>query len=83
MRNYILRALFNLKVQRAVSSAGRALALQARGHRFDPCTAHHLISLTILSITTILSPEGRRHTVKTLDTGPLKLTVFCLQASVL
>ena len=26
---------------RAVSSAGRAAALQAVGHRFDPCTAHY------------------------------------------
>ena len=24
------------------SSAGRALALQARGHRFEPCCSHHL-----------------------------------------
>ena len=23
------------------SSAGRALALQARGHRFEPCCSHH------------------------------------------
>ena len=27
-------------VERKVSSAGRALALQARGHRFEPCTFH-------------------------------------------
>lgn len=27
-------------VNRAVSSAGRASALQAEGRRFDPCTAH-------------------------------------------
>jgi hypothetical protein len=26
----------------ANSSVGRALVLQARGHRFDPCFAHHL-----------------------------------------
>ena len=26
----------------AVSSAGRASALQAGGHRFEPCTAHHI-----------------------------------------
>ena len=24
------------------SSAGRALALQARGHRFEPCNSHHI-----------------------------------------
>ncbi len=28
----------------AVSSAGRALSSHGRGHRFDPCTAHHFIS---------------------------------------
>jgi hypothetical protein len=27
----------------ALSSAGRAPALQAGGHRFDPCSAHHLL----------------------------------------
>src|SRR5262249_38151844 len=26
----------------AVSSAGRALVSQARGRRFNPCTAHHM-----------------------------------------
>ena len=25
----------------AVSSVGRAPALQAGGHKFEPCTAHH------------------------------------------
>ena len=25
-----------------ISSAGRALALQARGRRFDPCILHHI-----------------------------------------
>ena len=28
----------------AGSSVGRALALQARGHRFKPCSAYHLFS---------------------------------------
>ncbi len=27
------------------SSAGRAVALQATGRRFDPCNTHHLLSL--------------------------------------
>ncbi len=27
----------------AVSSAGRALSSHGRGHRFEPCTAHHII----------------------------------------
>src|SRR5437867_8564828 len=30
-----------VSIARAVSSAGRALVSQARGHRFNPCTAHH------------------------------------------
>jgi hypothetical protein len=28
-------------VEWALSSAGRAAALQAVGHKFDPCSAHH------------------------------------------
>ena len=32
-----------------VSSAGRAPALQAGGHRFDPGTLHHLKELTEVS----------------------------------
>ena len=31
----------------AYSSAGRAPALQAGGHRFDPCYAHHLNGLVV------------------------------------
>ena len=27
----------------ALSSVGRASALQAGGHRFEPCSAHHLL----------------------------------------
>ena len=37
MRNYSA----NLKI-RADSSIGRALPLQGRGHRFDPCSAYQL-----------------------------------------
>ena len=29
------------------SSAGRALALQARGHRFEPCCSHHCLDAFI------------------------------------
>ena len=32
-------------MSRALSSAGRAPALQAGGHRFEPYSAHHLIGL--------------------------------------
>ena len=37
------------KTLRGVSSAGRAPALQAGGHRFDPGTLHHLKELTEVS----------------------------------
>ena len=30
-----------ISLQGVVSSVGRATALQAVGHRFDPCTTHH------------------------------------------
>ncbi len=36
-------------VRRRISSAGRALALQARGRRFEPCILHHLIKYFISS----------------------------------
>ncbi len=36
----------NLDKNWAVSSAGRALSSHGRGHRFDPCTAHHGIPQT-------------------------------------
>ena len=31
-----------LWLPRAISSAGRATALQAVGHKFEPCIAHHI-----------------------------------------
>ena len=31
---------YNVKARRKVSSVGRASALQAEGHRFEPCTFH-------------------------------------------
>ena len=34
--------LSGVKTTGALSSAGRAPALQAGGHRFDPCSAHHI-----------------------------------------
>ena len=40
-----------------VSSAGRAPALQAGGHRFDPGTLHHLKRLTETSKP---KPKGKR-----------------------
>ena len=35
------RRVTNGGTTREHSSAGRALALQARGHRFEPCCSHH------------------------------------------
>ena len=39
-----------------VSSVGRASALQAEGHRFEPCTPHHTVSITNFVIDAFLSP---------------------------
>ena len=39
-----------------VSSVGRASALQAEGHRFEPCTPHHTVSITNFVIGAFLSP---------------------------
>ena len=38
---------YNSKAQRKVSSVGRASALQAEGHRFEPCTFHQGKSLLL------------------------------------
>jgi hypothetical protein len=37
-----MKTVLNIEV-RAGSSAGRAPALQAGGHRFEPCSAYHLV----------------------------------------
>ena len=34
----------NLLEKNNLAPAGRALALQARGHRFEPCCSHHRFS---------------------------------------
>ncbi len=35
--------VYNKKTdKRELSSAGRASALQAEGHRFEPCSSHHI-----------------------------------------
>ena len=44
----------------ALSSAGRASALQAEGHRFEPCSAHFIVKdKNILPFTII--PPGDAH----------------------
>ena len=43
MKATVFIKLFTISESRGVSSAGRASALQAEGHRFEPCTPHHLI----------------------------------------
>jgi hypothetical protein len=52
-----------LRLIRAVSSAGRAPALQAGGRRFDPVTAHHK--------ATISGRNPADHPSKTLRLPPL------------
>ena len=42
------------------SSAGRALALQARGHRFEPCCFHHYGPVVQLVRTLACHARGRR-----------------------
>ena len=37
-------SVINLILARTVSSAGRALARHARGHKFKSCTVHHSVS---------------------------------------
>ncbi len=39
-------------LKRVVSSAGRASPLQGEGHRFDPCTTHHISSVIDTYVTT-------------------------------
>ena len=41
MKAAVFIELFTQSESRGVSSAGRASALQAEGHRFEPCTPHH------------------------------------------
>ena len=41
---YTIRA----QIRRKVSSVGRASALQAEGHRFEPCTFHQIADLAHL-----------------------------------
>ncbi len=38
-----------------LSSAGRASALQAEGHRFEPCSSHHILNImSYARISTLL-----------------------------
>ena len=37
----------------ALSSVGRASALQAGGHRFEPCSAHHFFGLVVQLVRTL------------------------------
>ena len=54
---------------RGVSSAGRAPALQAGGHRFDPGTLHHqkkrLIEISVVTEVSLSFFETQTCTLKT------------------
>ena len=41
------------------SSAGRASALQAEGHRFEPCNSHHFISGPVVQLVRTLACHAR------------------------
>ena len=43
----------------ALSSAGRASALQAGGHRFEPCSAHHLFFGPVVQLVRTLACHAR------------------------
>ena len=40
---------YTFELSRANSSAGRAPALQAGGHRFEPCFAHHSVLFAVVA----------------------------------
>ena len=41
------------------SSAGRASALQAGGHRFEPCSAHHFLFGLVVQLVRTLACHAR------------------------
>ena len=48
-------------MERKVSSAGRAPALQAGGHRFEPCCSHHFFGPVVQLVRTLAChARGRR-----------------------
>ena len=57
-----------------LSSAGRALASHARGHRFEFCSLHHVVADCISFATTFLQTSSRTHSVAPpLQTEPATL----------
>ena len=50
----------NTKARREHSSAGRASALQAGGHRFEPCCSHHQFGPVVQSVSTPACHAGGR-----------------------
>ena len=61
------------------SSAGRASALQAEGHRFEPCYSHHYIYGLVVQLVRTLACHARgrefeslpgRHRIPSGLTGP-------------
>ena len=54
-----------------LSSAGRASALQAGGHRFEPCRPHYILKMTAYDIAGWSSLVARRaHNPKVVGSNP-------------
>ena len=62
--------------KRALSSAGRASALQAEGHRFEPYSAHHVYGPVVQLVRMPACHAGGR------GFEPLLRRAFCLDSSV-
>ena len=52
------------------SSAGRALALQARGHRFEPCCSHHIWPGSSVGL------ERQPVTLEVVGSSPIRVAIF-------
>ena len=50
---------YNCMARRKVSSVGRASALQAEGHRFEPCTFHQIHYVPTGAFPRGISLDGR------------------------
>ena len=66
----------------AHSSAGRASALQAEGHRFDPCCAHHsVLTLNYIVAQWLSWLECRPVTPEVEGSSPFWVAIICWHGS--